>query len=315
MYSAGKAAIRRLFFFAGLLSQLFSTNVQPAVEVADDRGLVLRREFPAQRVIALAPHLTELVFAAGAGNRLVARVRGSDFPPEARAVAEVGDAAGLDFERIVALQPDLVLAWGSGNRRVDVQRLERLGLAVAVLEPRRLDDIQRHIRMLGVLLGTERSAQASATAFALRAGRLREQYAGKLEVSVLFQAWHQPLITVNEEHLISDVLRLCGARNAFGGLPQLAAAVSPEQVLAADPDAIIIGTEAQNADANGWLRYRYLKSVRAGAIFTVSADLIARQTPRVLDAADKICADLDSVRDRNHSPPLPGPLPQGERES
>ena len=296
MRSPCPAAIRRLVFVASLVSQLFATNARAAVEVFDDRGLILRRELPAQRVIALAPHLTELVFAAGAGDRLVARVRGSDFPPEARDVAEVGDAAGLDFERILALQPDLVLAWGSGNRRGDVQRLERLGLAVVVLEPRRLDDIARHIRMLGVLLGTEHSAQAAATAFALRVARLREQYGGKPAVNVLFQAWHQPLITVNGEHLISDVLRLCGARNVFAGLPQLAAAVSPEQVLAADPDALIIGSEAQDPRVDGWLRFAYLKSVRAGAIFTVSADLIARQTPRVLDAADKICADLDTVR-------------------
>jgi iron complex transport system substrate-binding protein len=115
-------------------------------------------------------------------------------------------------------------------------------------------------------------------------------------VSVLFEAWHHPLITVNAEHLISDVLRLCGARNAFGDLSQLAAVVSPEQVLAADPDAIIIGSEAEDAGSQGWQRYPYLKSVRMGAIFSVSADLITRQTPRVLDAAEKICADLDTVR-------------------
>ena len=137
MQSPGAAAMRRLGFLVSLVSQLFAANAPAAVSVVDDRGAVLRRDLPAQRVIALAPHLTELVFAAGAGDRLVARVRDSDFPPEARAVVEVGDAAGLDFERIVALQPDLVLAWGSGNRRVDVQRLERLGLAVVVLEPRR----------------------------------------------------------------------------------------------------------------------------------------------------------------------------------
>jgi iron complex transport system substrate-binding protein len=307
--SPGTGAIRRLVFLASLVSHLFATNVHAAIEVVDDRSVVLRREFPALRVVALAPHLTELVFAAGAGNRLVARVRGSDFPPEARAVAEVGDAAGLDFERILAMQPDLVLAWGSGNRRVDVQRLERLGLAVAVLEPRRLGDIQRHILMLGVLLGTERTAQAAAAAFALRADRLREHYGGKPAVSVVFQAWHQPLITVNGEHLISDVLGLCGARNAFAGLPQLAAAVSPEQVLAADPDAIIIGSEAKDARLDDWLRYPYLKAVRAGAIFTVSADLIARQTPRVLDAADKICDDLDTVRDRSPTSPRRSPSP------
>ncbi|HKQ24595.1 MAG TPA: cobalamin-binding protein [Burkholderiales bacterium] len=300
--------MRRLSFFASLVIQFFALTAPAAVEVIDDRGVVLRRDSPAQRVVALAPHLTELVFAAGAGNRLVGKVRGSDFPHGALTLAEVGDAAGLDFERILALQPDLVLAWGSGNRMVDVERLERLGLAVLVLEPRRLEDIPRHLRMLGMLLGDGGRGHAAALAFALRTDRLRERYGGKPAVSVLFEAWHQPLITVNGEHLISDVLRLCGARNAFADLTQLAAAVSPEQVLARDPDAIIIGSEADDAGSQGWRRYPYLKSVRAEAIFSVSADLITRQTPRVLDAAEKICADLDTVRSR--SPPLPVPLPQ-----
>lgn len=295
--------MRRLVFFASLISQFFATSALEAVEVIDDRGVVLRGDPPAQRVIALAPHLTELVFAAGAGNRLVGKVRGSDYPPEAQALADVGDAAGVDFERILALRPDLVLAWGSGNRIADVERLERLGLSVLVLEPRNLQDIPRHMRMLGLLLGTGARAQAAAQAFVLRAGRLRVRYRAKPVVSVLFEAWHQPLITVNGEHLISDVLRLCGARNAFADLPQLATVMSPEQVLAADPDAIIIGSEAQDAGSQSWQRYPYLKSVRTGSIFTVSADLITRQTPRVLDAAEKICADLDTVRDGNPTSP------------
>ncbi len=290
--------MRRLFFFLVLAFQFFAVTATAAVEVTDDRGIVLRRDAPAQRVIALAPHLTELVFAAGAGNNLVGKVRGSDFPPGALTLAEVGDAAGLDFERILALRPDLVLAWGSGNRVADVERLERLGFAVLVLEPRRLEDIPRHIRMLGVLLGTGARAQAVALAFESRANRLRERYRGKPAVSVLFEAWNHPLITINGEHLISDVLRLCGARNAFADLRQLAAVVSPEQVLAADPDAVIIGSEAADARAQGWQRFPHLKSVRTRAIFNVSADLITRQTPRVLDAAETICGDLDSVRAR-----------------
>ena len=114
---------------------------------------MLRRDSPAQRVIALAPHLTELVFAAGGGGRLVGKVRGSDFPPAALTVAEVGDASGLDFERVLALRPDLVLAWGSGNRLVDVERLERLGFAVLVLEPRRLEDIPASFADTGCVAG------------------------------------------------------------------------------------------------------------------------------------------------------------------
>lgn len=264
--------------------------------VVDDLGAELRLDHPAQRVISLSPHLTELMYSIGAGNRLVGSVRGSDFPAEAAALAQIGDASGLDFERILRSRPDLVLAWGSGNRPVDITRLRSLGLRVLVLEPRRLEDIARHLRLLGELTGFGIQAQAVARDLERRVDALADRYAGRVPVRVLFEIWHRPLFTVNGDHIISKVLGLCAAQNIFADLPRLAGEVSLEQVLVLDPDAIVVGSEADDAGVNNWTRFSYLKAVRTGNVFAVSADLITRQTARIVDAAERMCAGLDQAR-------------------
>ena len=282
--------------FLTLFLLFVSCAAMGAINLVDDRGDSLRMDRPARRIVSLAPHLTELAFAAGAGDRLVGVVRDSDFPPQARTIPQIGDAAGADFERIIALQPDLVLAWGSGNRISVVERLRQLGFPVLVLEPRRLEDIPRHLRMLGALAGTNAQAETSARAFSDRSRKLRATYQRGSPVDVMFELWHRPIMTINDDHMIGDVLRMCGARNVFADLPQLATEVSLEQVLVRDPDAIVVGSEAAGAGMADWKDYPYLKAVKRRRVYTVSADLITRQTPRILDAAEQICADLESLR-------------------
>ena len=267
-----------------------------ALTVTDDSAADLHFDQPAQRVVALSPHLTEMMYAIGAGDRLVGVARGSDFPAAAAALPEIGDASGLDFERILYAQPDLVLAWGSGNRAIDIGRLRALGLHVLVLEARRLDDIPRHLRLLGALTGLDDPAQALARDFEQRVRALRERHRGRIGPRVLFEIWHRPLFTVNGDHIVSRVLELCGARNVFAGLPRLAGEVSLEQVLLLDPDAIVIGSEAQDAGVNNWRKFPYLKAVRDGKVLRLSADLITRQTPRIIEAAERLCASLDETR-------------------
>ncbi len=282
--------------FLTFLLLFVSSAASGAIEVVDDRGETLSLEHPARRVISLAPHLTELMFAAGAGDHLVGVVRDSDYPPQARTIAQIGDAASADFERVIALQPDLVLAWGSGNRVSIVERLRQLGFPVLVLEPRTLADIPRHIGMLGMLAGTDAAAQDAVRSFSARAAKLRARYQHSRPVNVMFEMWHRPIMTVNGDHMISDVLRMCGARNVFADLTQLAAEISLEQVLMRDPEAIVVGSEAAGAGIADWKDYPYLKAVGQGRVYNVSADLITRQTPRILDAAEQICVDLDGVR-------------------
>ena len=184
---------------------------------------------------------------------------------EAAGIPETGDSSGLDFERILQSRPDFVLAWGSGNRSVDIARLRVLGLRVLVLEPRRLEDIGRHLRLLGDLTGQSGQAQAVALEFERRIDALRVRYAGRVPVRVLFEIWHRPLFTVNGDHIISKVLELCAARNIFADLPRLADEVSVEQVLVMDPDAIVVGSEADDAGVNNWTEFSYLKAPAAAA--------------------------------------------------
>ena len=265
-------------------------------QVTDDAGQPVMTRPIARRAVSLAPHLTELVFAAGAGDFLVGTVRGSDYPPAAVAIPEIGDASSLDFESVLGLQPDLVLAWSSGNRATDIARLRALGLRVLVLEPQTLEDVARHLRVIGKLFATSVTAERAAAAFTARAAALRGRYASATPLSVFFEIWHQPLITVNGRHLISEVIRLCEGRNVFADLGQLAPAVSAEQVYWADAQVIITGSEAEDAGMASWRADTGLRAVREGWVFSVPADLIARQTPRILDAAEKICANLDAVR-------------------
>lgn len=264
--------------------------------VVDDTGRELQFAAPVGRVISLSPHLTELLYAVGAGDVIAATVRGSDYPAPAADLPQIGDANGLDFERILALRPDVVLAWSSGNRSVDVARVRELGLRVLELEPRRLEDIPRHLRLLGRLADRESQAQAVASDFEQRIAALRARYAGRPNVSVLFEIWHQPLFTVNRDHIISRVLELCGGHNIFDALPRLAQEVSIEQVLAADPQVIVVGSEAADAGPGNWSAFPWLQAVRNGNVFAVSADVITRQTPRLAEAAQSLCAGLDRAR-------------------
>ena len=267
-----------------------------ALTVIDDLGAELRVDRPVQRVISLSPHLTELMYSIGAGDRLAGVVRGSDFPVEAAALTQIGDASGLDFESVLHARPDLVLAWGGGSRSVDIARLRALGLRVLVLEPKAPEDIARHLRLLGDVTGLVERAHAVAREFERRVGALRDRYAGRANVRVLFEIWHRPLFTVNGEHIISKMLRLCAVRNVFEDLPRLAGEVSMEQVLVLDPDAIVVGSEAEDAGVENWTQFSYLKAVRSGNVFSISADLIARPTPRIVEAAERVCAGLDNAR-------------------
>jgi iron complex transport system substrate-binding protein len=261
----------------------------------DDRGARIALSAPARRVVTLAPHLTELVYAAGGAASLVGADSASDYPPAAAGLWRVGGAAGLDLERILALRPDLVFGWLSGNKPSDIARLEQFGLSVFLSEPRRLSDIPRTLRVMGLLLGTESVAEQRARAFEQRLQTLRLRAAELRSVSVFFEIWHQPLITVNGEHLISDVVALCGGYNVLGALPALAPTVSLESVLAADPEVIIAAGVPPGALA-AWQRFPRLRVVQRQQFYELDPDLTTRATPRVLDGAQRVCERLEEVR-------------------
>ena len=268
-----------------------------AREWKDDRGILVSVASRPARIVALSPHLAEIVFAAGAGNRLAAVVRYSDYPEAARRLPSIGDAARFDVERLLALKPDLVLGWQSGNPAHELRRVERLGLPLFVTEARRLEDVPRLIRSVGAIADSAHAAERSALSFEESLASLRSRYQPMPPVRVFYQIWDRPLLTVNRKHLISDVIELCGGRNVFGDAPVLTPSVSLEAVLAARPEVILGGSSAGGAEQliRQWRTAR-VAALRQLPIRYVPADLIQRQTPRILEGARVVCEHLDEVR-------------------
>jgi iron complex transport system substrate-binding protein len=270
------------------------------IRLADDSGRSLTLKQPAQRIISLTPHMTELLFAAGAGGQVVGTVEYSNYPAAAQRIPRIGDNAQLDLERIVALKPDLLVVWQYGNAQRQLDKLLRLGIPVYYNEPRRLADIARAIEQLGRLAGTETVALPASRAFAARELGLRQRYAGRAVVTVFYQIWDKPLMTVNGGHLISDVIRLCGGHNVFAGLKSLAPEISIEAVLTADPEAIggVSAEAGQTGNLDGWKAWPRLKAVARDNLFVIHSDLISRNTPRILDGAQQMCEQLEAARAR-----------------
>lgn len=255
---------------------------------------------PAQRIVTLAPHLTELAFSAGAGDRLVGVARFSDFPAAARDLPQVGDSALMDFERIAALKPDLILAWKSGNAPADVERLEQLGYRVFVSEPARLADLPRLLQSIGKLAGTAPEAARAAGRFEREIRALREQFAQASRVRVFYAIWSKPLMTIGGGHLISEVITLCGGENVFAGMRQLAPVVTLEAVVAARPQAVLGGSDPAGGGsfAAEW-RSKAPPVLRDVPAFYVNPDLVQRPTLRIAEGARAVCSALAQARTRS----------------
>lgn len=287
---------RRLRLVVCALTAWTALAIFPAHAATDARGRVLVLPQPAQRIISLAPSITELLFAAGAGDRVVGVSAYSDYPPPAQNLPIVGTSARLDVERILALRPDLVVAWHSGNPVQEVDRLERLGITVFVAEPRRLADIPRLLRTLGELAGSNAVADAAAADFTRQMEALQARYAAREPVSVFFQIDENPLLTLNANHIVSDVLTVCGGRNVFGTQPLLVPRVGLEDLIRVDPQAILVAMNAADRVIAGWKRHRTLSAVRNDYLFALSPDLVSRQSPRLAAGARSVCGYLEKVR-------------------
>lgn len=282
----------RLLVWILLLGGAVALPLQAEVQALDAKGHSLILPAPAQRILSLAPHTTELLFAAGAADQIIGRVRYSDHPPEAQTIPLVGDALHLDMEAILALRPDLVVAWGSGNSRAVLAQLERLGLPVFISEPVRLEDIAREIEALGSLSGHAAEARATARAFRERRDALAASYGTGPKRRVFYQLWNQPLMTLGGRHLISQLIELCGGENIFAGLKTLVPAVGLEAVLAANPEVIINSGHGPDDWRKAWQRWTGLAAVQSGALFEVNPDLMERNGPRVLEGAEILCQIL-----------------------
>ena len=277
---------------------LLCTAAQAEIRVVDDAGLEVVLQAPARRIVSLAPHTTETLFEAGAGELIVGTVNYADHPDAARAIPRVGDAALLDIERIVSLRPDLIVVWLQGNSARHVDAVRQLGIPVYHDRPGRLAGIPTSLERLGRLAGTEAAAQAAARAFTERHRGLERRYSARPAVPVFFQVWAKPLLTVNDRHVISDAIRLCGGRNVFGDLSQPVPTLDVEAVLAAAPEAVVRATSAvEGEDAfAAWRRLPGMRATAAGNLVLLPTDSLGRHSPRILDGAQMLCEALEAVR-------------------
>jgi iron complex transport system substrate-binding protein len=275
------------------------------IEVIDFANRSVTLDRPAQRIVALAPHIVENAFSAGAGSKLVGVVSYSNFPPAASTITEVGTYKTANLEAIVELRPDLVLMWSSGNGLKTLAALEELGLKVYVSEPRQLGDIATTVRHIATLAGTEQQGEVEAANIEQQFAELAQRYSQQAPVSVFYQVWHEPLQTLNGDHLISKVITLCGGVNSFADAASLAPIIGVEAVLIRNPDAIIASGmgRARPEWLDQWLAYPSLKAVQANTLFSVPPDHIQRPTARVLLGATELCNKLDLARQRLASLP------------
>lgn len=275
-----------------------------ALTVTDDSGATVTLTAPAQRIVSLAPHVTELLFAAGGGARVVGAVSYSDYPPQAKTIPRVGDNKSLDLERIVAMKADLIVVWRHGNAMRQIDRLRELHVPLFFSEPHKLDDIPVTIDKLGVLLGTSAEANKASKAFRDNIAGLRTRYANRPPVSVFYQVWDDPLMTLNGTHIISEVIDLCGGHNVFNDLKPLVPTISTEAVLAANPEAIVTATPGATSSEHAlpsldaWRKWPSIKAVARNNLFGIDGDLINRPTPRLALGATALCEDLEVARTR-----------------
>lgn len=278
-----------LLFAAILLTACIQKS--PVPEAADR---------PAQRIVALSPHLTELAFAAGAGAKLVGVVDFSNHPAPALDLPRVGDAFRLDLEALAAVKPDLILGWPSGNSPTALARLRRLGYRVAEMEPRQLADVADQIEAIGRLAGTEPEAQAAALAFRNGLLAVQARYRHSRPGRVFYQIAPQPLITVNREHFIGQAIGLCGGQNIFADVPGLTPVVSVEAVVTAAPEAIVAsdftrgpGSPTTGSPLDRWRSWTTVPAVVRHRLFVIDPDLMSVPGPRLLAGITQLCAALN----------------------
>ena len=283
-------------FLCGILAACVTSAAAAGITLTDDLGRKVALARPAERIVALAPFLTEIAFAVGTGERVVGVSAYSDYPPEAAKRPQVASAAGFDIEHIAALRPDLVLVWRDSMRAGDVERLERMGVAVFVASARRLEDVPRLLRIVASLAG--RDASAAAQAFERELTQVRAEFSGRRRLATFLEIWNRPLTTIAGRHFMNEALEACGAANVFADLEGVAPVVEWEEVYARDPEVVVgVASAASEVEFRAnWRARNTLAAVRNDRLVFVDADALQRPTPRTVGAIRALCGRLDRVR-------------------
>lgn len=282
---------------------LLGTGLKAEVIATDSLNNTVRLQEPARRIVSLAPHLTELAFAVGAGEQLVGVVNYSDYPAAALDIPLVGSYKKINYEALIALKPDLVLVWSSGNGPKIAKRLKELGLTLYINEPKRIKDIAKSLRDIGLLAGHQKQAKLASDDFLTRLDAL-EFNRKKTPIKVFLQLWHEPIMTINGDHIMSDAITQCGGTNLFADALPLVPSVNIESVVRRNPDVIVATgmTDERPEWLNKWLIWKQMSAVEFDDLRSVDPDLLSRHTPRILLGIEKLCQYFDEARDkRNHA--------------
>lgn len=271
------------------------------IHVTDFTGETITLEKPAQRIVALAPHIVENVFTAGAGEQLIGVVAYSDFPEQAKLLPLVGGYAKTNLEKILELDPDLIIAWESGNSDASVARIKELGYPVYVDQPDSLTDLAKSVRDIGTLTGHAEQANKAMDEYLTSISEIKALYESKPKVRTFYQVWNQPLRTITGKHIISDAIRLCGGTNIYADEPSISPIINIESLLERDPQAIIASgmSEARPDWLDDWKKWPSLQSVKNDNLFFVNPNHIQRHTVRILLGIESICTQLDEARAKN----------------
>lgn len=275
-----------------------ATKTEKSIQVTDYNNQLVSLEKPAQRIIALAPHVVENLFAIGAGDQIVGVVSYSNFPEAAKQIDIVGGYQSLNKEKILELNPDLIIGWESGNSHTKLQQLRELGFTVFVNQPDSLTDIATSLRKFGKLTGNEQQADQVADQFLNKLEQYQQQYKGAKPVTAFYQVWNDPIQTINGKHVISDAIETCGGINIYADEAVIAPVINIESILKRDPQAIIASGMGEKRPEwlDDWKKWESLTAVKQDNLFYVNPDHIQRHTTRQLLAIEKICQQFDSVR-------------------
>ena len=269
-----------------------------AVTVTDDTARAVTLPKVPTRIVSLAPGATEMLFAAGAGQKLIATVEYSDEPAAARKVPRIGDVVAIDMEKLLALRPEVAVVWPGGGNPAQIEEIGRMGIPLYRQQVNTLADLPQSLRRLGALAGTELAAGQAASELESRLAKLARVYGNGKHPTVLLEVWNHPIYTIGGTHLMSDALKVCGARNVFGDLRDLGPAVDVEAVVARNPDIIIaaappgIGTDW----LEDWRRFGSLRAVRRGNLIAFEDQRLTRLGPSVVDATEELCKVLATAR-------------------
>lgn len=249
------------------------------------------------RIVALAPHLVEILYAVGAGDTLVGAVEHSDYPEQALLVPRIGGYTSINIEAVLRLQPDWVLAWESGNGSKVIRKLKSLGVKVYVSEPGKLESIATLLKDIGELSRGNNTEQAVSD-YEKKYKNLKSRYSERTPVSVFYQVWNKPLQTLSDKSIVGDVIKLCGGRNIFANELAIAPKTNVESILSADPQTIVASGMGEERPQwlDQWLDWPQLQAVKNEHLFFVPPDLIQRHSPRLLEGAEILCQQLQQVR-------------------